>query len=181
MYPLLVGERLLELIVTVEGRELRFSGQGLVRLGRDPENDVVVESASVSRHHATLERGSDGWLFRDSGSSFGSYRNGGEVPKLLIRSGEVLTLSLGGTDGGTEVEVRVPASVPTPMTLPSTSLGRLSAVHQIAGRTAIIIGRDDDADIVVVGDLTVSRRHAEIRSKAPHGKSSIFTATTARS
>jgi ABC-type multidrug transport system ATPase subunit/pSer/pThr/pTyr-binding forkhead associated (FHA) protein len=165
MYPLSVGERLLELIVTVEGRELRFS-QGLVRLGRDPENDVVIRSASVSRHHATLERGADGWLFRDLGSSFGSYRNGGEVPKLLIRSGEVLTLSLGGTDGGTAVEVHVPASVPTPMTLPSTSLGRLSAVHQIAGRPAVIIGRDDDADIVVGGDLTVSRRHAEIRSKA---------------
>ncbi|MDX6520618.1 MAG: transport system ATP-binding/permease protein [Gaiellales bacterium] len=159
-----MSERLLELIVTVEGREHRFSDQRLVRLGRDPDSDVVVDAASVSRHHATLERGAEGWLFRDAGSSFGSYRNGGEVPKLLIRSGEALTLSLGGSDGGADVEVHVSAAA-TEATLPSASLGRLSAVHQIAGRTTLTIGRDDDADIVVEGDLSASRRHAEIRSK----------------
>lgn len=45
-------------------------------LGRSPECDVVLADATVSRRHATIERGETGYLLRDLGSRYGSKVNG---------------------------------------------------------------------------------------------------------
>lgn len=46
---------------------------GDLTIGRDPTNDVVIGSASVSRRHARLRALPDGWLLTDEGSSNGTY------------------------------------------------------------------------------------------------------------
>ncbi|HEY0387049.1 MAG TPA: ATP-binding cassette domain-containing protein [Gaiellales bacterium] len=158
-------EELLELTITAGGREHRFRDRRVVRLGRDPSNDVVIDVASISRAHATLECGPDGWVFRDAGSSYGVFQGAERVSKLLIRPGDRMSLSLGEPHGGAVVEVSVGDSRVDAMTTPvMTSFGRLSAVHRLGAARSIVIGRDPAANVVLDDDMTASRRHAEIRS-----------------
>lgn len=65
-------------------------GGAVVTLGRDAENDLVVDDATLSRAHMRFERGGDGrWSLRDLGSSNGTRLDGaalGTTPAPL-RSG----------------------------------------------------------------------------------------------
>lgn len=49
------------------------SGQAHLVLGRDDENDLVVQDATVSRVHLFLTPRPGGWAVRDGGSSNGSW------------------------------------------------------------------------------------------------------------
>lgn len=154
-------DRLPELTITAGGREHRIAEKRLVRLGRDPSNDVVLEAPSVSRTHASLEPALGGWMFRDAGSRYGVFHGDDPVSKLLIGPGERLSLSFGQPRDGTTVEILVEASSKDG-TPPMSSLGRLSAVHPLSGSRSIVIGRHPTADVVLADDMTASRRHAEI-------------------
>jgi hypothetical protein len=57
------------------GRRFELSAPS-VTLGRDPDNDVVLEDPGVSRHHARLEQRAGKWLLADSGSANGTEVNG---------------------------------------------------------------------------------------------------------
>lgn len=42
-----------------------------IKIGRGSENDIVVECASASTHHCTMERVEGGYILRDNGSTNG--------------------------------------------------------------------------------------------------------------
>ena len=50
--------------------------QPLIRVGRSPEMDIVIDNASVSRWQAEIQHQSDHWVVRDIGSSNGTFVNG---------------------------------------------------------------------------------------------------------
>ncbi|HEX7199484.1 MAG TPA: FHA domain-containing protein, partial [Dongiaceae bacterium] len=54
---------------------------GRVRLGRGGDNDIVLADVSVSRNHAEIRRGPDGWHIHDLRST-----NGVEVNRVPVRS-----------------------------------------------------------------------------------------------
>ena len=118
----------------------------------------------MSRLHATFEPSSHGWVFRDAGSTHGSYLEDGEqTGRLVIAPGRIVRLRLGDAMGDTiEVEaldeLREVATGPPSQAV--TQLGRLSGVHRLVA-TRVRIGRDPDNDLVLE-DLQVSRRHAEL-------------------
>ena len=73
--------------------EARVSLHGSVyRIGRDPDSEVAVPLASVSRRHALLERLDGDWLLRDSGSTNGLWWQGRRVRQLLLRDGDRVRL-----------------------------------------------------------------------------------------
>lgn len=60
-------------------------------LGRGDDNDVVVDDARVSAHHAALERHADGSLeVRDLNSSAGTFVNGERVQSRCIHDGDTV-------------------------------------------------------------------------------------------
>lgn len=60
-------------------------------LGRGDDNDVVVDDARVSTHHAALERNADGSIeLRDLGSTSGTFVNGERVRTRCIHHGDTL-------------------------------------------------------------------------------------------
>ena len=74
-------------------------------IGRTQDCDLRITDMSVSRRHAQLERGEDGWLLSDLGSHNGTRVNGwrvrGQVP---VRVGDMVCFgtaeySLSGADG----------------------------------------------------------------------------------
>ncbi len=64
-----------------------------IHVGRAPENDLVLDSAAISRQHAYIGPRGDTWLLVDKGSANGTFVNGRRVtgPQEL-HDGDALTL-----------------------------------------------------------------------------------------
>jgi len=63
-----------------------------VKIGRSPDNDLVLAHARVSRHHAVIERRGRGWRVRDLGSSNGTRLNGEDAIDRDLRHGDRIQL-----------------------------------------------------------------------------------------
>ncbi len=64
-------------------------------IGREPACDMTLADETVSRWHACLERGADGWLLADLGSTNGTRLNGWRVNQpTWVRPGDMV--SFGG-------------------------------------------------------------------------------------
>lgn len=81
---------------------LRLNGQAHAvlrsptRLGRLPDNDIVIGDNRVSRHHAEVLESGNRWLVRDMGSKNGTTVNGRIVKEAALKPGDVI--SLGGVE-----------------------------------------------------------------------------------
>lgn len=67
-----------------------------VTLGRGSENDIVVDCASISVHHAVMERIEGGYQLRDLGSTNGTKLKGKIQEKVGLTDG--LTVQIGDVD-----------------------------------------------------------------------------------
>ena len=85
-----------ELQVSYEGRRYNFQPGHTVRIGRSFDNDVVVSDPTVSRQHAQVGWGPDGWVFEGQGRA-GTFLGGSTVTRLLVR--EAVELSLASPQG----------------------------------------------------------------------------------
>jgi Ca-activated chloride channel family protein len=59
-------------------------------VGRATENDVVIDSALVSRRHARIERAGGAYRLFDQGSTHGTYVNGNRIEEAAIEVGDVI-------------------------------------------------------------------------------------------
>jgi hypothetical protein len=84
-----------------EGRRSMLSGNRVV-VGRSRDCDVVVSDPNVSRRHAELRRGEDGWSVVDLGSTNGVKVNGRRVTDSRLKPGDSITI--GVTDLTFELE-----------------------------------------------------------------------------
>jgi hypothetical protein len=78
-----------------EGRRSVLSGN-LVVMGRSRECDVVISDPNVSRRHAELRRGDEGWQVVDLGSTNGVKVNDRRVEEATLRPGD--RIRIGVTD-----------------------------------------------------------------------------------
>jgi len=73
------------------GHTHRASDHAL-RLGRSPDNDVILRDPATSGHHARVEtRGGQFWVV-DLGSTNGTYVNGEAIQEKQLNSGDRLTI-----------------------------------------------------------------------------------------
>ncbi len=61
-------------------------------LGRAPDNDILIDTPVVSRHHAVFERSGEGWTCTDLGSRNGTRLDGNRIQKIPLQEGMHLTL-----------------------------------------------------------------------------------------
>jgi hypothetical protein len=89
--------------------------QASIIVGRDDGADVLIDNASVSRRHAEIRLGDDGWVVEDLGSSNGTFLKGGKIdgPKSIGLGDEIgfgkFSIIFGKALGEGEVPVRKPA------------------------------------------------------------------------
>jgi pSer/pThr/pTyr-binding forkhead associated (FHA) protein len=72
-----------------------FGHEPRVRIGRAPDNDVVIRADVVSRYHAELVRQGADWELIGLGSN-GTFVDGQRVAKTLLKDGQTVVLATGG-------------------------------------------------------------------------------------
>ncbi len=70
----------------------RFDSTGTIRIGRDPDNDIVLPDFWVSRKHAEIRKIGDEYYVVDLASSNGLHHNGRRVPKAVLAPGDRVTI-----------------------------------------------------------------------------------------
>ncbi len=85
-----------------------------LRIGKAPDNDLVLADDTVSRYHCEVTRASDGVHVRDLGSTNGTKVQGARVSEAVIGPGAVLKVG--------EVEIVLRPAVRTVEVLPSDKM-----------------------------------------------------------
>jgi RsiW-degrading membrane proteinase PrsW (M82 family) len=105
--------------VVYDGRTFEFAPGTTVGIGRAAENDIVIDDPTVSREHARLVFGPDGWVLSDEGRgrvfSAGGLVDGlrisGQVElRLASPSGPLVRVEL--VDAGVAPHPEAPAAMP---------------------------------------------------------------------
>jgi DNA-binding NtrC family response regulator len=65
---------------------------GLIRVGSDPTNDLVLTDPTVSRRHLEVERAPRGLLLKDLGSRNGTWVDGRQTLQAYLEAGDKVTL-----------------------------------------------------------------------------------------
>jgi pSer/pThr/pTyr-binding forkhead associated (FHA) protein len=68
------------------------AGDHALRLGRSPDNDVILRDPATSGHHARVERRGDQFWIVDLGSTNGTLVNGEPIQEKELSSGDRITV-----------------------------------------------------------------------------------------
>ncbi|MFD7261907.1 FHA domain-containing protein [Streptomyces sp. NPDC059874] len=161
-----------ELVLETDRGSTRMSPGRTYHVGRDPLCEICLDDARVSWHHAILRPEGDHWTIEDEDSTNGTWVDGHRVQEWSVGVGT--ELRFGSVEDGPRAVVvgRAPSVAPgdaRPSRVSNPGMTgtfrQPTTVRPLAPRTAVRIGRAPDSDLVI-DDLVVSRRHAELRSLA---------------
>lgn len=119
-----------------------FESESIVRIGRSPENHIVIPNALVSRQHLELQRIKSGvssqWYLVNSGTN-GTFVNGMPLSQGWISDGALIQLARGGPllhfqvttiELGGKIGTMPPITRPSPLcTHAGNPLGNLFCTH----------------------------------------------------
>jgi hypothetical protein len=74
-----------------DGRQVEISAAG-VRIGRHHENDLVIDESNVSRFHAQVLPGDQGWRLVDNNSTNGTRVDGVACTVCDLSDGDIITI-----------------------------------------------------------------------------------------
>ncbi len=95
---------LLHPLQSVPVQSWTFESESLVRIGRSTDNDVILYSAVVSRHHVELQLNNSGWEVVSLGAN-GTYVDGKPITKVPVVDGMVIRLA----SSGPKIQIRIGA------------------------------------------------------------------------
>jgi serine/threonine protein kinase len=95
----------------------KFSIEGIVAVGRAPNNDLVIDDEALSLMHCRLHVGEKAALVTDLGSTNGTWVNGERIVSCHLHDGD--KVALGGSRGRVEVHYGAPQAtiVTDPLTV----------------------------------------------------------------
>ena len=171
------------LLVRTRRSDHRLDSGTEYRIGRDPAADIVVDDPRVSWRHAILKADGQSWVLADLGSTNGTYVGPERTDRVDIRGNCVV--HLGSPEDGPVLRFEPqlppepePEPEPTPESAASASVAHLPSVDRRPTARMPLpakvmrIGRTPENDLIV-SDLGVSRKHAELR-KSQSGRYQII-------
>jgi pSer/pThr/pTyr-binding forkhead associated (FHA) protein len=93
-------------MLLLDERRVELGPEGLT-IGREPDNDLVLESHRVSRYHAAVRRRAEGFELVDLGSTNGTWYHGRRTVRARVQPGDELVL------GECPVVLEAPAGIPS--------------------------------------------------------------------
>lgn len=72
-----------------------FENESLIRIGRSTDNEVILYSAVVSRHHVELRRKGTDWEIVSLGAN-GTYIDGKRITQMPVVDGMIVRLASSG-------------------------------------------------------------------------------------
>lgn len=72
-----------------------FEADAVIRIGRSMDNDVVLYSAVVSRHHVELRQTGQGWTIMSLGTN-GTYLEDQRIEQIPVEDGIIIRLARSG-------------------------------------------------------------------------------------
>ncbi|MFF9119890.1 FHA domain-containing protein [Streptomyces massasporeus] len=160
-----------ELVLETEtGTTVMIPGRDY-HVGRDPMCEIVIDDDRVSWHHAVLKPEDGHWIIEDEDSTNGTYADGRRIHEWDVGPGSVIRFG-NPADGPRMTLAGRPAprartpERPSAVSMPAHTgtYRQPTTVRPLPSRT-VRIGRASDNDLVI-DDLIVSRRHAELRALA---------------
>ncbi len=148
--PATVNLRKCKLVVikgAQRGTEFVIAGD-VFRIGKAPENDLVLADETVSRVHFEIVRDPKGYLVRDNKSTNGTFLDSAEVKEAYLRAGSVIKAG--------EVELKFTPFEERIEILPSEKeslgemVGKSSAMREIFGLVERIA--PTDATVLIEGE-----------------------------
>jgi len=101
-----------------------FENESVIRVGRSTDNEVILYSAVVSRHHVEIRRNGSGWEIVSIGAN-GTYMDGKRITQMSVVDGMIIRLA----SSGPKLQIRIEGE--TPKARLKTALGkRLSSRGQ---------------------------------------------------
>jgi protease PrsW len=155
-----------ELVITLAGQTYRFEPGQTVRIGRSPENAVIVPDPIVSRDHAEVRWQSDGWVLDDLGKGR-TFVGGLPVSSVPVRQpidvrlanplGPELRLELGTTPPGRAAPLGWEDVARSSRTSSTTTPG--TVLHISSDETQASTSDEADAEAEADADGQVPARH----------------------
>jgi len=146
-----------------------------VTLGREADNDIVIEAEAVSRHHAVMKRRGPAYLITDLGSTNGLDVAGVLVKEKLLAPGDYVCIGHSVTleyKGAEDLAADMAAGAPAGPGLRGPGYGAAYApqaaaapVYEIRDGDALVLGRGDQTS-VHMAHPQVSAQHAEVQRQA---------------
>jgi transcriptional regulator with GAF, ATPase, and Fis domain len=119
-----------------------------MRVGKAPDNDLVLEDDTVSRHHCELERREHGVLVRDLGSTNHTRVGRTAIQEAVVEAGA--TIKVGGVELGVRVEPRRAQLLPSESRHFGEAIGHSIALRTIFGMLERIA--PTDAAVLLLGE-----------------------------
>lgn len=105
-----------------------FEAESLIRIGRSTDNEVILYSAVVSRHHVELRRSGSNWEIVSLGAN-GTYMDGKRITQMPVVDGMIIRLA----SSGPKIQIRLEGE--TPKARMKTGLGKKSPQEQVTDST----------------------------------------------
>ena len=135
-----------------------------VRIGKAPENDLVLVDQTVSRMHCEIVREARGYLLRDRGSTNGTLLDGSEIREAFLKPGAILTV------GKVELKVRTYSErieiLPSEKESFGRAVGRSLRMREIFGLLERLA--PSDATILLGGETGTGK---DVLARSIHGAS----------
>jgi len=165
------------------GKTIGLPKLGTISVGRDQDNDIVIDDPSVSRHHAQVSYNNGQVVLLDLDSSNGTLVDGERINKKVLRTESTIKIGTSNlklrSEGRFEPAAPRPAQSATPQAgNPAETVVRSRQPSAVAwltvqsgaergqsfalGSRSYSAGRDHGNDIAL-SDPSVSREHAFLR------------------
>ena len=113
-----------------------FDDESVIRIGRSPDNQVILYSAVVSRHHVELRRTSSDWEIESLGAN-GTYLDGKRMTQGPVSNGMIIRLARSGPN--IQIHLGVSAS---------------HEAEKLAGERTLLQRTESDSDLENPADTT---------------------------
>ncbi len=169
----------MQTIIVKEGESIiqtvHLKDKTKITIGADNDRDIVLDNILVSPHHAEIVKRDDAWIFKDTGSDDGSFKDGMRIQEHVLENGDEIQIANfvlyydSGFLSEEETETKVVYEESQQKQKSDTNkVPKLLARDQegknleyLIVKTQTIIGRGLGADIIIE-DITISRMHAKI-------------------